>query len=129
MSWRRPRISPVDLVITEAVFASGVSGLDIVRACKAAAPVTRVLVVSGSGSLDDAVDALRAGAFDYLAKSGDVDALRATVDARAAVAAEQAGPAHRCRGNEDADDDRAVAEACCSCTSRCRRPRPDPRPS
>ena len=53
--------SPVDLVITEAEFASGVSGLDIVRACKAAAPVTRVLVVSGRGSLDSAVDALRGG--------------------------------------------------------------------
>ena len=73
-------VSPVDLVITEAVFASGVSGLDIVRACKAAAPATRVLVVSGTGSLDGAVDALRAGAFDYLAKSGDMDSLKATVD-------------------------------------------------
>ena len=97
----------MDLVITEAVFASGVSGLDIVRACKAAAPVTRVLVVSGTGSLDGAVDALRAGAFDYLAKSGDVDALRATVDRALQPADEQAGA--RARADESADDDRAVA--------------------
>jgi DNA-binding NtrC family response regulator len=73
-------VAPVDLVITEAAFASGVSGLDIVRACRAAAPATRVLVVSGMGSLDGAGDALRAGAFDYLAKSGDIEALKATVD-------------------------------------------------
>ena len=72
--------SPVDLVITEAMFASGVSGLDIVRACKAAAPATRVLVVSGTGSLDGAVDALRAGASDYLAKSGDFELLKAAVE-------------------------------------------------
>jgi DNA-binding NtrC family response regulator len=71
-------VAPVDLVITAAVLASGVSGLDIVRACRATTPASRVLVVSDAGSLDGAVDALRAGAFDYVA--GDVDALKATVD-------------------------------------------------
>lgn len=46
----------------------GMSGLDVVRELLAIDPTTRVVVLTGYGSVATAVQAIRLGAVDYLAK-------------------------------------------------------------
>ncbi len=49
------------------------SGLDVVRGIKAASPHTRVVVLTGYGSIATALEAVRLGAADYLSKPVDAD--------------------------------------------------------
>ena len=83
----------VDLVVTDAVFTSTLSALDIVQAYVDTSPRTRVLVLSRTGSIATTIDALRAGAFDCLAKPVDVDALQAAADRALGLVASPSGPA------------------------------------
>jgi len=46
----------------------GIDGLDVLAAISTAAPETPVVVVSGAGALDDAIQALKRGAWDYVTK-------------------------------------------------------------
>jgi len=43
-------------------------GLELIKCSKQLAPDTPIIVISGAGKLEDAVDALRLGAYDYLVK-------------------------------------------------------------
>jgi two-component system, NtrC family, response regulator AtoC len=63
-----------DLLIVE-MQLSGFSGLHILE--KSSAPV---LIVTGGGSIQNAVEAMRAGAVDYLSKPVSLDALQAAID-------------------------------------------------
>src|SRR5450759_4077501 len=56
-----------DVCITDLGLPDG-SGLDVVRAAKAARPDSAVLVLTGKGSILAAVEAMRAGAHDFLLK-------------------------------------------------------------
>ena len=56
-----------DVCITDLGLPDG-NGLEVVRACKAARPDSAVLVLTGKGSILAAVDAMRAGAYDFLLK-------------------------------------------------------------
>ncbi len=58
----KPDIVLVDLKMP------GISGLEVIAALTAEAPETPVIVLSGTGILDDAVEAIRAGAWDYVTK-------------------------------------------------------------
>jgi two-component system, response regulator RegA len=51
----------------------GPSGLELVRDLKALDPSTRILVLTGYGSIATAIEAVRIGATYYLAKPADVD--------------------------------------------------------
>ena len=64
----------VDAVVTD-VRMRGMSGLDLTRAVADHRPGTPVLVVTGFGSLESAVEALRAGAVDFVQKPVEVRAL------------------------------------------------------
>lgn len=55
------------------------NGLDLVRQISESLPDTPVAVITAYGSAENAVAALKAGAFDYLAKPVGLDALRALV--------------------------------------------------
>ncbi|MDE2047164.1 MAG: sigma-54-dependent Fis family transcriptional regulator [Betaproteobacteria bacterium] len=55
------------------------SGLDILRHIQTAQRSERVIVATAYGSADNAVEALKAGAFDYLSKPVDVRQLRLVV--------------------------------------------------
>jgi response regulator RpfG family c-di-GMP phosphodiesterase len=57
----------------------GMSGLELIRRVRELAPDTLVIVVSGSQEIESAVDALRAGAFDYIVKPFDLEHLRFAV--------------------------------------------------
>src|SRR5262245_16271854 len=58
----------------------GLSGLDLIeRISKERLPVT-VIVMTGYGSIDQAVQAIRLGAYDFLTKPIDPDHLRLVVE-------------------------------------------------
>ena len=76
----RAQARPFDVVITDLDLQADQSGLDVLRTVKQVNPAARVIIISAYGSLATAVEALRGGAFDYIGKPFDHDALRATVD-------------------------------------------------
>ncbi len=67
-----------DLVLTDMRLPDG-DGLEVVRYVAEHAPSTPVTVITAYGSTENAVQALKAGAFDYLMKPVDLDVLRALV--------------------------------------------------
>ncbi len=59
----------------------GLDGLGILRKAKNEQPDSEVLVITGHGNVQTAVEAMRQGAYDYLVKQGNLTAeLRARVD-------------------------------------------------
>jgi DNA-binding NtrC family response regulator len=76
-----------DLVICDINLNSSLTGLDVLRAFKAVSPDGQVLLVSGFGTLETAIEAVRAGAFDYISKPFDIGEIKKT----AQRALEQAG--------------------------------------
>ncbi len=67
-----------DLVLTD-LRMPHVDGLGVLEAVRAAAPTVPVILLTAHGSVDSAVSAMKQGAFDYLSKPIDNDALRALV--------------------------------------------------
>jgi len=67
-----------DLCLTDMRLPDG-DGLEIVRHISANAPLTPVAVITAFGSADNAVAALKAGAFDYLSKPVSLEQLRTLV--------------------------------------------------
>lgn len=69
-----------DLVITDLYLdKSGAKGLDVVKKARSLSPPPVVIVVTGFGTLDTAIDAMRAGAFDYLEKPFKVEDFKFTI--------------------------------------------------
>ena len=63
-----------EIVITDYYLEDGV-GTEILKYCREYCPKTRVIVMTGHASLENAVEALRHGAFDYVIKPFDFDLL------------------------------------------------------
>ena len=75
----RMREDPPDLVITD-LMMPGMSGLELLKRIRAEYPEVIVIMVTAFGAVDTAVEAMKAGAYDYLTKPVNVDELRLTVD-------------------------------------------------
>ncbi len=56
-----------DLIITDLRLTDGL-GTDIIRSAKTVSPDSEVIMLTGFGTVDSAVEAMRAGAFDYMTK-------------------------------------------------------------
>ncbi len=69
---------PCDLVITD-LNLPGLSGLDLLRKVHVEYPETTVVVVTAYGTIESAVEAMKAGAYDYITKPVHPDELRALV--------------------------------------------------
>ncbi len=67
--------SPTDIVLTD-LKMSTMSGLDLLGKIKQSNPRTEVAIMTGYGSIESAVDAMRKGAYDYLEKPFRVERLR-----------------------------------------------------
>jgi two-component system response regulator HydG len=61
------REEPVSLIITDLKMAE-VSGLDVLREAKVLRPEAGVILLTGHGTIESAVEAMRLGAFDYVTK-------------------------------------------------------------
>jgi signal transduction histidine kinase len=67
-----------DLVLTDLRLEGG-DGLEVLKAVRESYPETVTIMLTGYASLESAIQALRAGAYDYLVKPSEVEELRATV--------------------------------------------------
>jgi two-component system, NtrC family, response regulator AtoC len=77
------RATPVDVVIAH-IRMPGMSGLELCDALREDHPDLLTIVVTGQGSLDNAIAAIRAGAFDYITKPIALDALVIAIERAAA---------------------------------------------
>src|SRR5881628_775906 len=67
-----------DLVLTDLRLEDG-DGLDVLKAVRERYPDTITIMLTGYASLESAIQAIRAGAYDYLVKPSEVEELRSTV--------------------------------------------------
>jgi DNA-binding NtrC family response regulator len=70
------RADAVDLVLTDLALGNGPSGMDVLRASKQHQPETPVVMITAHGSEKIAVEAMKAGATDYVPKPFDNDEIR-----------------------------------------------------
>jgi len=68
----------VDLVITD-IKMPQTSGMDVLKFTKGLNPETPVILITAYGSIKQAIDALKAGALDYVVKPFDVEELKILV--------------------------------------------------
>ncbi|HEX9289644.1 MAG TPA: sigma-54 dependent transcriptional regulator [Anaeromyxobacteraceae bacterium] len=69
---------PPDLVVSD-IRMGELDGLQLTDALRARAADTPVILVTAFGNIDGAMDAIRRGAFDYISKPYDVDAIKVVV--------------------------------------------------
>jgi len=65
-----------DVVLTD-LSMPGRSGLDLLRHVQAESPEIPVVLITGKGAIDTAMEAIKGGAYDYLAKPPQLDVLGA----------------------------------------------------
>lgn len=68
----------IDLVITD-LRMDGISGAEVVRKVTSNYPGIPIIVLTGHGSIEEAADAIKAGAFDFLTKPLDLEHLNIVV--------------------------------------------------
>ncbi len=68
------------LVVLTDLKLPGCSGLDVLRASKEADPTIPVILITAFGSVEEAVTAMKEGAFDFIQKPVDLDHLKLLVE-------------------------------------------------
>ncbi len=76
--WALLALRPYDLLITDMRLPDG-TGMDLLARLEAAGRSERTIVITAFGSPENAVEALKAGAYDYLTKPVDLRQFRAVV--------------------------------------------------
>lgn len=71
--------TPYDLVFTDMKMPD-LTGIDVLKKIKELSPATTVVVITAYGSIENAVEAMRLGAFNYLIKPFSPDTIEAVVD-------------------------------------------------
>jgi DNA-binding NtrC family response regulator len=75
----RLKLAPVDIVLSDVVMGR-LDGLDLLNHIQEESPDTAVILMTGQGSIQAAVDAMRNGAYDYLTKPIDLDRLELVIE-------------------------------------------------
>jgi DNA-binding NtrC family response regulator len=75
----RLRADAFDLVLTDLALGRGASGMDVLRRAKELHPETLVVMITAHGSEKIAVEAMKAGAEDYVPKPFDNEEIRLVV--------------------------------------------------
>jgi DNA-binding NtrC family response regulator len=70
---------PADLVVTD-VRMPGLSGMEALRAIKELNPDIVVIIMTAFGSIDQAVQAVKEGAYDYINKPFKIDEMLLTIE-------------------------------------------------
>jgi DNA-binding NtrC family response regulator len=71
--------TPPDLVIAD-LMMPGMSGVELLRNIRADYPEIIVILVTAFGTVENAVEAMKAGAYDYITKPVNMEELRLVVD-------------------------------------------------
>lgn len=78
------RANPYDVLITDKNMPEGDTvsegGIGLLRFCKHQSPETEVIMMTGYGTIETAVEAMRLGAFDYLTKPFKMEELKEKID-------------------------------------------------
>jgi DNA-binding NtrC family response regulator len=74
-----PQGADLDVVITDLRMPT-VDGMEVLRHAARSAPQVPVIMITAYGSVGQAVEAIKAGAFDYIEKPFEQDQIRAIVD-------------------------------------------------
>ncbi|HKQ04845.1 MAG TPA: sigma-54 dependent transcriptional regulator [Blastocatellia bacterium] len=69
---------PFDLIVSDINLGGRMNGVQLLKEFKKMAPASEVILISGFGTLETAVEAVREGAFDYVSKPFNVNAVIAT---------------------------------------------------
>jgi DNA-binding NtrC family response regulator len=67
-----------DLVITD-LKMSDIDGLEVLKDCRKSCPETSVIMITAFGSIGSAIEAMKAGAFDYISKPFREDEIKIVV--------------------------------------------------
>ncbi|HLW79373.1 MAG TPA: response regulator, partial [Terriglobia bacterium] len=62
-----------DVIISDMKLGPELSGLDVLRAYKSIQPESEVILITAFGSMESAIEAVKAGAFDYISKPFKLD--------------------------------------------------------
>ena len=62
-----------DLIISDLNLGPQLDGLDVLRSYKSSHPESEVILITAFGSLENAIEAVKAGAFDYISKPFKID--------------------------------------------------------
>lgn len=68
-----------DLILLD-IKMPGLSGLETLKICRAKAPFTLVIMLTAYGTVQDAVEAMKLGAYDFVIKSVDLEELEQVLD-------------------------------------------------
>ncbi len=74
------RRGALDLLISDINLNDQRTGLDLLKTFREENPAGQVVLISGFGTLETAIEAVRAGAFDYISKPFNIAEVKATVD-------------------------------------------------
>ena len=74
MAWEKINSNNIDLVITD-LRMPGMSGYDLLKKISASYPTLPVIVLTGHGTIETAVETMRDGAIDFFTKPVDLDKL------------------------------------------------------
>jgi len=70
--------SPFDLVITD-LNMPGMTGLELIKEMSKGETTTEFIIITGYASLDTAIEAVKAGAFDYIVKPFRIEELKVVI--------------------------------------------------
>ena len=62
------------------IFMDGMSGLDLLKTVKEAAPLVKVVIMTAQDTMNNTIEAMRMGAYDYISKPFDFDAIYTLVE-------------------------------------------------
>jgi len=68
-----------DVIISDINLQNRLTGLDVLKNFKHILPESEVILISGFGTLETAIEAVREGAFDYISKPFNINEVKAVV--------------------------------------------------
>jgi len=67
-----------DVILTDLIMP-GIDGMEVLRQSKRLKPAARVIMITGFGTIENAVEAMKEGASDYISKPFKINEVQATV--------------------------------------------------